>query len=66
MLIIDRFEGNYAIIETDDRAIDIPKSDLPADAKEGDVLRLIIDADKSTLRKKNIEDRMNKLFKDDG
>ena len=64
MLIIDRFEDNDAIIETDDRMVIIPRSDLPVDAKEGDVLRFIVDTDNTQARKKKIEELMNKVFKD--
>jgi hypothetical protein len=35
---IDRFEGNYAVLESDERKIyNVPKSKLPRKAKEGDV-----------------------------
>jgi hypothetical protein len=38
-VIIDRFEGDYAVCEEEDRAmIDIEKSKIPSGAKEGDVL----------------------------
>ncbi|MZP31206.1 DUF3006 family protein [Heliobacterium undosum] len=41
-LIIDRFEGRLAVVEMDgDGTIDIPKNELPVEAKEGDVIRLI-------------------------
>jgi len=37
---IDRFEGDLAMLETDSRQIvEIPRSALPAGAKEGDVVR---------------------------
>ena len=64
MLIIDRFEGDYAVIETNGRTVDIPRSELPADAKEGVTLRLVIDADDTASRKKRIDGMMNSLFKD--
>ena len=38
-LIIDRFEGDFAVVELEDRStIDIPKKLIPKGAKEGDVL----------------------------
>lgn len=38
---IDRFEGEVAVIKTDDgQEILWPKKDLPEDAKEGSALRL--------------------------
>ncbi len=41
MLIIDRFEGDYAIVEDGDKHIKIERNNLPLDAKESDVLILI-------------------------
>ena len=38
-MIIDRFEGEYAICQTTGKDIkQIKKTDLPSDAKEGDVI----------------------------
>ena len=47
--IIDRFEGELAVVEFDDEMKDIPKSKLPKEAKVGDVL--IFDGDKITISK---------------
>jgi len=64
MLIIDRFEAGFAVIETDNGMVNIPRSDLPDNAKEGDTLRLLIDSDETVARTKRIEEKMNRLFKD--
>ena len=64
MLIIDRFEGEFAVVETNDGLINIPRIDLPADTREGDVLVMGVDKSGTAARKKSIERRMNKLFKD--
>ena len=64
MLIIDRFEGDFAVIEIDGGMIDIPRYELPTGAKEGDTLRLVIDADDTEARKIRIGGMMDKLFKD--
>ena len=38
--IIDRFEGDYAVVEFEGRKmVDIHKKDLPSGLKEGDVIR---------------------------
>ncbi|MCB8818318.1 DUF3006 domain-containing protein [Desulfosporosinus shakirovi] len=38
--IIDRFEGDYVVVEFEGRKmVDIHKSDLPAGVREGDVIR---------------------------
>ncbi|MFD3155391.1 DUF3006 domain-containing protein [Haloimpatiens sp. FM7330] len=39
--VIDRFEGQYVVIEKDNGdIIDICKDEIPQDAKEGDVLNI--------------------------
>ena len=63
MIILDRYEGDFAILETSRGMINIPRSDLPAEAREGDVLKLIIDTDATKTRKKRFDCRMNKLFR---
>ncbi|SKC86996.1 DUF3006 domain-containing protein [Maledivibacter halophilus] len=67
-LVIDRFEGDYAVCEKEDRImIDIEKSKLPSDAKEGDVIVLIdgkysIDLEETNKRKKEIEKLIDDLW----
>ncbi|OJE41967.1 pyruvate kinase [Bacillus proteolyticus] len=65
--IIDRFEGELAVIELKSITIDVPRSKLPSSAKEGDVL--IIEDDKYTIdkketdkRKREIQNLIDKLF----
>lgn len=41
MIVLDRFEGGYAVLETDSVFLDIPREQLPQSACEGDVLELI-------------------------
>ena len=64
MLIIDRFEGDFAIVETSDGLVNIPKADLPYGVEEGDVLTIVIDSSAATARKEKIDKMMNSLFKD--
>lgn len=40
ILIIDRFEGDYTVIEYNNNTFNLPRSFLPNDAKEGDVLNI--------------------------
>ena len=58
--VIDRFEGNYAVIEMADGTMkNILRAILPFDAKEGDVIELdehgviMIDEDETEDRKKD-------------
>ena len=64
MLIIDRFEGDFAVVETGDGIVNIPRADIPAEAREGDVLTLGLDKAGTEARKERIDGMMNRLFKD--
>lgn len=68
-LIIDRFEGNYAVCEQEDKSfVNIPKYKLPLDCKEGDCLFRDADGmyrkdnDNTKSREKRIYDKINRLF----
>lgn len=62
---IDRFEGEYAVVELNDGKItQIPRIAVPIDAKEGDIISVKIEVDKTANRKASIERKMYKLFKD--
>ena len=64
MLIIDRFEGDFAVVETSNGIVNIPRTDMPPTAREGDVLVLDLDKTGTEARKERINGMMNKLFKD--
>jgi len=67
-VIIDRFEGNFAVCEKEDRSmIDIDKSRIPVGAKEGDILymednKISIDNKVTSNRKKHIEEITKDLW----
>lgn len=62
-IIIDRFEGNFAIVELDDkRIIDMPKELVPEEAKEGDVLEIEISQEKTEELKEKIEKEVEGLW----
>ena len=64
-LIIDRFEGDFAVCETEELGfIDIPKAALPDEAREGDVIAISIDKSETDKREEKIKGLMNSLFKD--
>lgn len=69
-IVIDRFEGNYAVCETEEKKfIDIPKADIPEGAKEGDILMKTdkgysIEKNETEEKRKAIKNRMNSLFVD--
>lgn len=59
-VIIDRFEGEFAICEKENlEMIDILKESIPKESKEGDVL--IIKGDKITLDLKETEKRRKRI-----
>ncbi len=64
MIIIDRFEGEIAVVEYAEKFYDIPRAWLPVVAKEGDVivLSLSVDQDETARRKAEIERKMEDLF----
>ncbi|KHO63195.1 hypothetical protein THYS13_13140 [Thermoanaerobacter sp. YS13] len=64
LCIIDRFEGNWAVIEYGDKTFNFPKELLPKETKEGDVLKfdITVDKEETEKRKKAIEDLAKALF----
>ena len=72
MVVIDRFEGDFAVCEKEDRTMfNIKRNKLPNNAKEGDVL--IIEGDiikigtaETVKRKKLIEELVDEIWKDKG
>ncbi len=67
--IIDRFEGNLAVCETEDKSyISIPKYKLPLECREGDCLlqdeddMYQMDIEEKTTKEKKIRDKMTRLF----
>jgi hypothetical protein len=57
---IDRFEGKFAVVELENKKFaNIPREAIPEKAKEGDVIRVEIDASKTNRRKHDI-DKMTK------
>ncbi|EMT39850.1 Protein of unknown function [Thermoanaerobacter thermohydrosulfuricus] len=67
LCIIDRFEGDWAVIEYGNKTFNFPKELLPQNAKEGDVLifNVLIDEKETENRKKIMEDLAKELFKEE-
>lgn len=63
-VIIDRFEGEYAVVEIDSgNFVNLPKILIP-DAHEGDVVDIIINTEETSKRSENIQNLMDDLFED--
>ena len=71
MKIIDRFEGDTAVIEDENGTFDIPRSELPEGVREGDVLiysggRWTADRETAEIRRNNAAERLHRLLKGGG
>lgn len=68
MLIIERFENDTAVIETQDGCVNIPRSSLPTDAREGDVIaetgdgRYVTDSDMTEKRRREMADLQSSMW----
>lgn len=62
-VIIDRFEGDYAVVEIDDGSFaSLPAALVPKGAKEGSVIKICLDENASIEREQNANALMDKLF----
>lgn len=66
-VIIDRFEGEFAIVEFEGTPKPMMRSELPDDAREGDILVLennkwVVAHEKSDKLKKEIHELADKLW----
>ena len=61
-VIVDRIEGDYAVVEIEKgKMCNLPLVFVP-NVKEGDVVTITINKDKTEKRKKTIEELMNSVF----
>ncbi|MGN1403661.1 MAG: DUF3006 domain-containing protein [Ruminococcus sp.] len=68
MIIIDRFEGDLAVLETDSGMIQAARSLLPENAQEGDILTqtadgYTVDAEATQARREKLLARMKRIKK---
>ena len=63
-VIVDRIEGGFLVVEMPDGSMqNLPKLFSP-DAKEGDMIEIFVDHEKTENRRQEIKGRMESLFKD--
>ncbi len=64
MFIVDRFERDCAVIEYESITFNLPRSLLPPDVKEGDVITIGISVDQTITkeRRQKAEEMMKDLF----
>lgn len=61
-VIVDRIEGDYAIVEIEKGNMSNLPLDLVPNVKEGDIVTITINKDKTEDRKNTIEELMNSVF----
>ena len=61
-VIVDRIEGDYAVVEVDKGKLCNLRIELVPNVKEGDVVTITINKDKTKEKKKTIEELMNSVF----
>ena len=61
-VIVDRIEGDYAVVEIEKGKMCNLPIELVPNVKEGDIVTIIINKDKTEERKKIIEELMNSVF----
>ena len=62
--IIDRFEGEYAVLEIEaGKFVDLPRVLVP-DAAEGDVINITVDRAATEQRRARIGELIDQLFED--
>lgn len=66
MFIIDRIEGQWAVIEYGSKTFNLPLSILPSEVEEGDVIQIQISRDEktTTARKEAIKALAEELFEE--
>lgn len=61
-VIIDRFEGNFAVVELDNKKFaNLPKILLPGGVGEGSVISIELDERETELRKRKISEACGKI-----
>lgn len=61
-VIVDRIEGDYAIVEIEKGNMSNLPLELVPNVKEGDIVTITINKGKTEDRKKTIEKLMNSVF----
>ena len=61
-VIVDRIEGDYAVVEIEKGKMCNLPIELVPNVKEGDAVSIIINKSKTDERKKTIEELMNSVF----
>ncbi|MBR6069595.1 MAG: DUF3006 domain-containing protein [Ruminococcus sp.] len=68
-MTIDRFEGDYAVLETDEGMVNIHRAHLPSSAREGDVVTysnggFSIDREATDDLRAEVREKLHRLLTD--
>lgn len=65
MIILDRFEGEWAVLEWDGKTFSFPRVLLPRDCREGDVLQVScsVDPNETSRRREKVKKLEDELFR---
>lgn len=68
MIVIDRFGDDFAVLEIDGEMTEIPRNEVPSDAREGDILICedgiyTVDEKATSERRSAVRDRLHRLMK---
>lgn len=62
-VIIDRIEGNWAVVELENKTVcNMPIELLPKGAKEGSVLKIEVDTESTNNQKERIQKLMDEVW----
>ncbi|MDD4675788.1 MAG: DUF3006 domain-containing protein [Syntrophaceticus schinkii] len=66
IFIIDRFEGDWVVVEFEGGTFNVPRVLFPQQVREGDVVKIniIVDEEATKNRKKRVEQLADELFED--
>lgn len=63
-LIVDRFEGEWAVCEYGDgKMLELPRTVLPKDVRDGDVLLITVDRKATIEREAYADELRNRMFR---
>lgn len=63
-VIVNRIEGDYLILELPNgNVVDVSKELIP-EAKEGDIIKILIDKEKTDIRRKEMQELVDSVFED--
>lgn len=63
MLIVDRLEGEWAVLEWEGRTFPVPRNLLPQGVREGDCLRWAVEVDRgaTAARRRRVKSLLEQL-----